>query len=471
MGNESRTEIRDLAVKIINGKKEKENGEIRKIRFIILESGESSEENIIEVFFLHVLAIFIEIMESYYKLDRYEIDDNFEILEIKIAKYESAKYRTFANIVIKVGEKKNKEKEIKEVEVECFLGKAVGFSDRKNVKILFKSGFVADEMDMDMDVYFQEGIPQNPPLDIQKCQKLYEKVIETTDKLERADELKTYKKFSSLNEILSKFEILKERYDASIKVLLNQYNVLRSEITQSIYLEQAAIIVLYTFLGVAVAYLLGKGIEGTLDFSKITNESDLSKIVPFLAALTFAQVIVCGIGSLFLREQARNRRACSFQKAIEYIINRKIGETGIYWENYITSPLIEKKIGFWDHFNPDIPINREYYKNRLLGIGLPIALPNLFVTVSMLYLVYASLHIGLPIALPNPLITVSMLYLIHAKPGNVALAFYVFLIISSFITIWACLIMRKSFFPLKEEFVPSRKEVLHWIEKENRKLL
>ncbi|MBU7013003.1 MAG: hypothetical protein HXS46_20155 [Theionarchaea archaeon] len=466
MGNESRSKIRDLAVKIINGKKEKENGEIKKMRFTVLESGESSEENIIEIFFLYVLALFTNTMELYYNLDRYEIDDDFEILEMKTAKYESAKYRTFANIVIKVGEKK-----VKEVEVESFLGKAVGLSDKKNVEILFENGFVTDDMGMDMDIYFQEGIPINPPLDIQKCKKLYEKVIETADKLEKAGELKTYKKFSSLNKILSKFEISNERYKASIKVLLNQYNVLRSEITQSIYLEQAAIIVLYTFLGVAVAYLLRKEIEGTPDLFEITHERDLSRIIPFLAALTFAQVIVCGIGSLFLREQARNRRACSFQKAIEYIINRKIGETGIYWENYITSPLIEKKIGFWNHFKPDIPINREYYKNRLLGIGLPIALPNLFVTVSMLYMVYASLHIGLPIALPNPLITVSMLYLVHASPGNVALAFYVFLIISSFITIWACLIMRKSCFPLKEEFVPSREEALHWIEKENRKLL
>ena len=499
----------------------KEYREIEKIRFTFLESNEALDKSIIKKIYPRILVILDKILHSYHKNPKLRFV-SVEILEIKTAKYEFAPVaETFAKIVIRANFKKTEKEEckketekeeckketekekIKKIEFESYMGRAVGFCDNKKIEILFKDGFIEADFSLTNPIPKdgegeridekgqKDGIKdllvviEKDLLDIMKeSEEDFHKRISagnstclnveidkiTRNIIKKARGPKEYEKFSSLNEILRKFEIPDERYKASIKVLLDQYNDLRSEITQSIYLEQAAIIVLYTFLGVAVAYLLEGGITGGPDFSTLLSETDLRKIIPFLVALNFAQVIICGLGSLFLREQARNRRACSFQKAIEYIINQKIGKTGIYWENYITSSLIEKEIGFWNYFKTNIPINREYYKNRLLGIGLPIVLPNFLVLTGILYMAFDSVGKITPV-FPISSVYISLVCIVFASVGKIALVYYISSIISGLIAYWACTIARKSCFPLKEEIVPSREEVLEWIEKENRKFL
>ena len=162
-----------------------------------------------------------------------------------------------------------------------------------------------------------------------------------------------------------------DRDRAALDVLLKQYEFLREEITRCIYLEHIAILGLYTFLGLVIASLVKEDVLDSINSFAPTKHPLL------LFLLVFAQVIICGFGSLFLKEQARNRRACSFLRALEDIINKKIGEIGIYWENFITSTFIE-----------DYPINPQYYLNRLLSVGLPIFSSNLFITSGILYVIY-----------------------------------------------------------------------------------
>ncbi len=81
----------------------------------------------------------------------------------------------------------------------------------------------------------------------------------------------------------------------------------------------------------------------------------------FVFTLILAQVIVNGFGSLFMKEQARNRRACLFLKATEDLINKKLGRIGIYWEHYITSDQVDEKMeNILKYLGFDLIINRQY---------------------------------------------------------------------------------------------------------------
>lgn len=214
-----------------------------------------------------------------------------------------------------------------------------------------------------------------------------------------------------------------KRKRAFIDILLKQYDFLRSEITQSIYLEHAAILALYTFLGVAVVYFAG--MENSLNvWIKNTN--------PFLFLLTLilAQIVVNSFGSLFLWEQCRNRRACSFLRAIEYLINKEMRKIGIYWENFIVSSNIDA-------------INRQYYKNRVLAAGVPVFLPNVLISLAILHMLIEN---------SDPM------YLLFST-------------ISWMTTfLWGCMIVLKAFTPLSKDEIPDRGTVLEWLRKEERKL-
>ncbi len=295
-----------------------------------------------------------------------------------------------------------------------------------------------------------------------------------------------------------------DRDRAALDVLLKQYEFLREEITRCIYLEHIAILGLYTFLGLVIASLIK---EDALD--PISN-FDITKHLFFLFLLVFAQVIICGFGSLFLKEQARNRRACSFLRALEYIISEKIGEIGIYWENFIVSPLIDKKINMLEHLMFEIPVNPQYYKNRLLGVGIPIYLSNFLITSVLaflfcnlydkdsnafmlflsIYVVVLLLGVIVPIrstkypgaatiaaspiaALTGTIVTIVFVLHLTSEAIDVNLrAFFLLFFISTLITcFWASMIIHEIFLPLKKEVAPTRERILDWFEKEQSKIL
>lgn len=273
-----------------------------------------------------------------------------------------------------------------------------------------------------------------------------------------------------------------DRDRAALDVLLKQYEFLREEITRCIYLEHIAILGLYTFLGLVIASLIK---EDALD--PISN-FDITKHLFFLFLLVFAQIIICGFGSLFLKEQARNRRVCSFLKALEDLINSKIGEIGIYWENFITSTFINK-----------YPINPQYYLNRLLGVGLPIFLSNLFITSGILYAIHRKANLDSLIVSFLILIgALAVLYFllpflspIFNEKGNSILLFHiiVFIVILSYISyekdnlipfaffsafitfFWALTLALKTQSSLTREKVPDKKDILEWLENEQSELL
>lgn len=486
--------IRNFSLsKKLRGINRNDYGKIEKIRFIVLESKEKVSESTIEEMFFCVLVVFKRIIDVYNK-DTLNSDD-VEIFEVKTAKYKDAliKGETFAKIVIKVNE----------ILIESFIGRAVGTRDNKKMEIFFERGAVI------VDFGLKDSVKTDPPVkkddkysiselveDIKTefyknafldlCCKIEEEKNEI-DKIiskirKKASEPIEYEKFSSPNKILIKFEKLGRRYEKLIDVLLNQYNDLRKEIVLSIHLEHWAIVGLYTSLGLAFAYLIT---------GEITEKFELPDL---LLLLVFIQIVANGFGSLFLKEQARNRRACSFQKAIEYIINKKIGGIGIYWENYITSKLITVEINRRDYFGYSIPINREYYKNRLLSVGLPIFLPNILATLVIGYnawipygklVTYILVGLICFISVALPLLTVKLRYyfcgfaflsvvssVLYPFFENVNWIFLVFFVISFAITLfWGLMIIFKTFSSLKKEGTPCRERVVAWLEEEYQNLL
>ena len=128
--------------------------------------------------------------------------------------------------------------------------------------------------------------------------------------------------------------------------------------------------------------------------------------------------------------------------AVENLINEEIGEICIYWENYITSKLIEKKIRKEDYIKFNIPINRQYYKNRLLGVGLPVFMPNILVNA-----------------------VIGLVCWRAAEKGG-AVLFTIFIISLTITLLWSSMILYKTAFPLKREAMPRREKILKWLEKE-----
>jgi predicted dehydrogenase len=452
--------------------KRRKYGKIEKVRINILESDpiqESREktldEGLILDIFPHVLAVFTKIMKAVgdFTLDAHKV----KIIEIKTGKYKNACIggETFAKIVLKFNN----------TTLESFIGKAVGFEDEKTMEIFFEKGYAtADFITGNFSLKKENGkskrghlqkIPVKVLLDDVINRKEFHKnflsfdegfeIVKIISRIrKKTGKPRAYEKFSSVNTILKPKSGDK---DTLIDVLLKQYGFLRGEITRCIYLEHLAIIGLYTSLGVVAAALIENitktGCECTFQIPFLAEKFDLGKTVAFLLVLVFLQVLVSGFGSLFLKEQARNRRACSFLKAIEYIINERVGEVSIYWENYITSHLIAKKSKWRDFFKFEIPVNPQYYKNRFLSVGLPVFLPNLFLTSGILcgsIAVYTD-------DLNNSVFPVFFVSVI--------------LLCSLYITFfWALMILLRTCTSLKEEKVPTREEVLAWIEKENRTL-
>lgn len=529
-------------------------GKIKKIRFNLLESDpipQSREntlrEGVILDMFPHVLAVFTKIMKVYCNKDFTLNVNNLQVIEVKTGKYECSKIEgeTFAKIVIKTND----------IILESCIGKAVGSHDNKKLEIflekeikqeepiLEKYFVIADFVSGNFFIKNEDGkilgkgaLPKEPIkillneilgrnisnpdryfLSFSEGYEIVKIISKIREKVCRkiGHEKIEYEKSELPNRILMKFVNLTGRDKKSIDVLLNQYNCLREEIVRCIYLEHLAIIGLYTSLGVVIASLVGKIVEYGIvknnannpitSFADFTENLELGELILFLLLLILAQIYVNGFGSLFLKEQARNRRVCSFLRGLEHIINEKIGEIGIYWENFIVSPLIDKKIAKRDYFGFKIPVNPQYYKNRLLGVGIPVYLPNLLITSLIAFLLFNSYGKGYLfsmililciILLPcivvlclnakKPILTKYIViaaviifaaatavitFIFSFFTGNLSI-YLLFLAISSAMTIlWASMIFSEVSLPLKGEVAPSREEVLNWLEDENLALL
>lgn len=141
------------------------------------------------------------------------------------------------------------------------------------------------------------------------------------------------------------------------KLLLKQYEFLRNEIVQCIYLKQFAVIGMFTAFFAAAGALLG-----LRDLIPIAARSG---VLPLVAG-SVAIVVNC-FGSLYIHEQIRNRRACSFNRAIEYLLTCLAWKDAekcqgfLLWENYITD-------GTTDDYS------RPFYFARTMGMGLPLLL-------------------------------------------------------------------------------------------------
>jgi hypothetical protein len=166
-------------------------------------------------------------------------------------------------------------------------------------------------------------------------------------------------------------------------LLLKQYELLRREIVQCIYLRQLAII------AVCTAILTGTGVAFV--HSNAIGPASESGMLPFVA-LGLAFAVNC-FGSLYLHEQHRNRRACVFNRVIERLVTSaaskdcqkdeeggeqtgQVGENSgnngkknaedvtcdfLGWENFLVSDECKE-------------MARPFYTARYLGVGLPLLL-------------------------------------------------------------------------------------------------
>jgi predicted dehydrogenase len=485
-------------------------GEIRAIECNILESDPIQDsrlatlsEGLILDMVPHVLAILSRTMQALGR--KFELNiEKVEIFDINAGKHKSAKIEneTFAEIVCKING----------IPLKTSVGKAVGYTNRKDMKIFFESGvlfvdfvsnsyFIEERSEREGIITIRGELSKTPIeallkliLDNKKLVLDYEKLILDYEKLNPAMFLTFdegfkvvsviskirkkvrhpvhYSSFSSPHQILPRSK-LDKRDEMFLDVLLKQYELLRSEIIQSIYLEHAAILGLYTFLGLTIAALISRG---TADLE--------GPILPLI--LLFAQVIVNGFGSLFLMEQSRNRRACSFEKAIERLINKKLGEIGVYWEHYIVSRLIRGKKSLREYIASDIPINKQYYKNRLLSVGLPIYLPNFLITSLLCLLtfgthgmgglIFVALVLTFFLSIFNSKYSLNLLLLfvilatslvLHPFSGGESPILLGLLSISALMTLlWGLVIMHKTFSPLDKERIPNIDQISSWLEEE-----
>jgi hypothetical protein len=140
-------------------------------------------------------------------------------------------------------------------------------------------------------------------------------------------------------------------------LLLKQYEFLRNEIIQCINLRQIAIVGLFTTFFAAVG-----AVFGWKEAMLLLGRSGALGIMACVVAL----VVNC-FGSLYVHEQIRNRRACSLNRAIEYLLTclawstRGTSQGFLLWENYITSRRTDE-------------YSRPFYFARTMALGLPILL-------------------------------------------------------------------------------------------------
>jgi predicted dehydrogenase len=121
-------------------KKKEEYGEIKKMRFHILEPTpvaesrkETLKEGLILDLFPHVLAVYTAIMRVY--CEGFTLDaDHVELIKVETGRYKGApiKTETFAEVLVKIDD----------IVVESYTGKGIGSESKKMIEILFEKGSV-----------------------------------------------------------------------------------------------------------------------------------------------------------------------------------------------------------------------------------------------------------------------------------------------------------------------------------------
>jgi hypothetical protein len=142
-----------------------------------------------------------------------------------------------------------------------------------------------------------------------------------------------------------------------VKVLLKQYEFLRAEIVQCIYLLNAAVLAMITVVVGSTA-----AISVSMQHVGVTMSAQMMVYLLLGVAL-----LIDVLAAVYLQEQARNRRATLINAAIERLVTwhltRKDAELRgfLCWENFIRSSLCR-------------PLNREYYRARQLAAVIPVLL-------------------------------------------------------------------------------------------------
>lgn len=160
-----------------------------------------------------------------------------------------------------------------------------------------------------------------------------------------------------------------------LEIMLKQYEFLRKEIVQCIYLRQLAIVGIFTTILAGLSVLLSESVScqpcGSLQ----------------LGAIGMAFLVNC-FGSLYVHEQHRNRRACHFNLMLERLMTKEARDTTIVefgeGENKRTvSPIIG-----WENFLMKSKackrLNGPFYVARYLGVSLPILVFSVPLVVAVL---------------------------------------------------------------------------------------
>lgn len=159
-----------------------------------------------------------------------------------------------------------------------------------------------------------------------------------------------------------------------LEIMLRQYEFLRKEIVQCIYLRQAAVLGIFTTIVAGMGFLFAE------------RDTPIPVLALQLGVVGIA-FLVNAFGSLYLHEQHRNRRACQFNLILERLITKAAISTKVFpdEDDVNVCPIIA-----WENFlmysEECKRLNGPFYIARYLGVALPIlvfSVPLIVVTSSL----------------------------------------------------------------------------------------
>jgi hypothetical protein len=161
-----------------------------------------------------------------------------------------------------------------------------------------------------------------------------------------------------------------------LDIMMKQYEFLRKEIVQCIYLRQLAIVGIFTTIVAGIGVLFAD------------REFPLPEGALQAGAIGIA-LLVNAFGSLYLHEQFRNRRACQFNLILERLMTRAATERLFAEEKGRLAKHVRPVIG-WENVlmysRACKRLNGPFYIARYLGVLAPI----LIFSVPLMALLFAS---------------------------------------------------------------------------------